>query len=228
MWKNCKEADLVPANQVNVRCPDIVINYYENKKQWYCKETIQQVMSSSQNICFLSPFFKTEAVLPVNLQQTQLNITYSLHYFCNKTGMHPGTPARLPFWIMELPPPRAIRRSLFSSLTDCSIGTDANLLISSSLCKSSSSSLSPDWGISCKLPVWSFILEVDGVSFVAFIQLSFVSIRYDLPDSFSHFGCFLIVSQVSSVFSLLIPIGKLKLSIFTLIVGEMPMEHENS
>ncbi|KAJ8933734.1 hypothetical protein NQ314_013827 [Rhamnusium bicolor] len=40
MWKNCKEADLVPANQVNVRCPEIVINYYENKKQWYCKETV--------------------------------------------------------------------------------------------------------------------------------------------------------------------------------------------
>ncbi|CAH1173745.1 unnamed protein product [Phaedon cochleariae] len=40
MWKNCKQADLVPANQVNVRCPDIVINYYENKKQWYSKETV--------------------------------------------------------------------------------------------------------------------------------------------------------------------------------------------
>ncbi|XP_060524464.1 chromobox protein homolog 1-like [Cylas formicarius] len=40
MWKNCKEADLVPASQVNVRCPEVVINYYENKKQWYCKETV--------------------------------------------------------------------------------------------------------------------------------------------------------------------------------------------
>lgn len=40
MWKNCKEADLMPANQVNVRYPEIVINYYENKKQWYCKTPV--------------------------------------------------------------------------------------------------------------------------------------------------------------------------------------------
>lgn len=40
MWKNCKEADLVPASQVNVRCPEVVINYYENKQLWYTKETV--------------------------------------------------------------------------------------------------------------------------------------------------------------------------------------------
>ncbi|XP_072377611.1 chromobox protein homolog 1-like [Diabrotica undecimpunctata] len=40
MWKNCKEADLVPANQVNARCPEIVISYYENKKQWYSKSAV--------------------------------------------------------------------------------------------------------------------------------------------------------------------------------------------
>ncbi|XP_056644930.1 uncharacterized protein LOC130450512 [Diorhabda sublineata] len=40
MWKNCKEADLVPANQVNARCPEVVINYYENKKQWYSKSPV--------------------------------------------------------------------------------------------------------------------------------------------------------------------------------------------
>lgn len=40
MWKNCKEADLVPANQVNTRCPEIVIKYYESKKQWYSKSPV--------------------------------------------------------------------------------------------------------------------------------------------------------------------------------------------
>lgn len=34
-WKGCEEADLVPARQVNIRCPEIVINYYENKIPWY-------------------------------------------------------------------------------------------------------------------------------------------------------------------------------------------------
>lgn len=43
MWKNCKEADLVPASQANVRCPEIVINYYENKKIWYTKPNIIEI-----------------------------------------------------------------------------------------------------------------------------------------------------------------------------------------
>ncbi|XP_050298248.1 chromobox protein homolog 1-like [Anthonomus grandis grandis] len=40
LWKNCKEADLVPASQVNVRCPSIAISYYENKAMWYTKDPI--------------------------------------------------------------------------------------------------------------------------------------------------------------------------------------------
>lgn len=34
-WKGCEEADLVPARQINIRCPEIVINYYEKKIPWY-------------------------------------------------------------------------------------------------------------------------------------------------------------------------------------------------
>ncbi|VEN46849.1 unnamed protein product [Callosobruchus maculatus] len=40
MWKDCKEADLVPANQVNARCPEVVISYYEKKIQWFCKTPV--------------------------------------------------------------------------------------------------------------------------------------------------------------------------------------------
>ncbi|XP_018325719.1 chromobox protein homolog 1 isoform X2 [Agrilus planipennis] len=35
-WKGCEEADLVPARQVNIKCPEIVISYYEKKIPWYC------------------------------------------------------------------------------------------------------------------------------------------------------------------------------------------------
>lgn len=42
MWKGCDEADLVPASQVNVRCPNIVIDFYQNKIPW---NTVQNVIA---------------------------------------------------------------------------------------------------------------------------------------------------------------------------------------
>ncbi|XP_030766123.1 chromobox protein homolog 1-like isoform X2 [Sitophilus oryzae] len=52
LWKKCKEADLVPASQVNVRCPEIVINYYENKKIWHTKQTFKLCDLSVLRISF--------------------------------------------------------------------------------------------------------------------------------------------------------------------------------
>lgn len=40
MWKGCDEADLVPALEANVRCPNIVIDFYQNKIPWHCPPTV--------------------------------------------------------------------------------------------------------------------------------------------------------------------------------------------
>lgn len=40
MWKGCDEADLVPAVEANVRCPNIVIDFYQNKIPWHCQPNV--------------------------------------------------------------------------------------------------------------------------------------------------------------------------------------------
>jgi hypothetical protein len=48
-WKGVDEADVIPAKEANVKCPDIVIKFYEERVVWTSKELSNDAQSSTKN-----------------------------------------------------------------------------------------------------------------------------------------------------------------------------------